>query len=45
MARGKKTEIPTKKTFMCLDCGHRYTIKMARKRVATLPKYCKNCSR
>lgn len=45
MARSKTIEIPTKKTFTCLDCGHRYTIKMAKKQRATLPKYCKNCSR
>ena len=45
MAQPKTVQIPIKKTFTCLDCGHRYVIKMAKKVTHTLPKYCKNCSR
>ena len=45
MIKSKISEIPTKKTFTCFDCGHRYTIKLAKKVKSALPKYCKNCSR
>jgi len=45
MIKSKISEIPVKKTFTCLDCGHKYTIKLAKKVKTVPPKYCKNCSR
>jgi transcription elongation factor Elf1 len=45
MIKSKISEIPTKKTFTCFDCGHKYTIKLAKKAKTTIPKCCKNCSR